>query len=112
MNNENFKPNLQYALYFLFLAFAFTFCLFVHSFIDNYVSCHVFLVSSGVRQLLLGQQKRKQCAKRQTGKRQKQETESKEHIVDEPFIQIAVKVLQWKSFHFQDPSIFVNKRIL
>jgi len=24
----------------------------VHNFIDNYVSCHVFLVSSGVRQLL------------------------------------------------------------
>jgi len=66
------QPHLQYALCFLFLAFAFALCLFVHSFIDNYVSCHVFLVS-GIRQLLFRTTEMKTVRKEVN--RQKQETE-------------------------------------
>jgi len=53
-NIRHIKPNLQCALCSCFLLLSLPSCLFVHSFIDimNYVSCHVFLASSGVRQLL------------------------------------------------------------
>jgi len=71
-----FKANLQCALSFLFLAFAS--CLFAPSRIV--LLTIVFLVSSGVRQLLSRVTETKTV--RKEAKRQKQETGSKEHIIE------------------------------
>jgi len=84
-NIRHVKPNLQCALCFLFLAFALAFLPLCAQFYWHYELCFLSRISCLFRSSVnfyLGQQKRKQCAKRQTDKRQKQETESKEHIVD------------------------------
>jgi len=54
------------------------FYLFVHSFIDNYVSCHVFLVSSEVCQLLSRATETKtiEIGKQARGKSKKQKAKS------------------------------------
>jgi len=72
-----------------FLILFLPFYLFVHNFTDNYVSCHVFLVSSRVCQLLSRVTETKTI--RKEANRQKQETESKERIVDESLHQKSQK---------------------
>jgi len=54
-----------------------SFCLFVHNFIDNYVSCHVCLVPFGVRQLLSrATENSAQGDKQARGKSKKQKAKS------------------------------------
>jgi len=74
-DQERFLQSLIYNVLFVscFLLLLLSFYFFMHSFIDNYVSCHVFLVSSGVRQLLFRVTEMKQYAR---DKSKKQETKS------------------------------------
>jgi len=63
------------------------FCLFVQFFIDNYVSCHVFLVSSGVRQLLFRakQKNSAQGDKQARGKTRKQKAKSNMKLIEKRY---------------------------
>jgi len=61
-------------LFVCFLLLLLSFYFFVHSFIDNYVSCHVFLVSSGIHQLSSRAIETKTVCKEAKAKNRKQRT--------------------------------------